>query len=423
MKFIVRVILTLSAAAVLSGLPALPSASAQSLIGGHVVSGTAGLKLAPGVQVALQTVDTSAGRIIATKTASTDADGRFVFQGDLESGSNLSFFLVANVASGLYAQEVDLASAKDKSGVEIKVFETTTSLENIHVTSYVMLVPTIDAQTRLLGVLTVADIQNTGDRVLLVDPSKPGITGLELVRFSLPEGFRDLAVESDLPVGNTLEIGTGFAITNPVPPGEFKLLMSYVVPYEGDSVVFPLKLPFGSDFVRVLLPEKQGRLTGDGMGAPQSVTIGEGIYASMEGKDYQRNTTLNIVLADLPQPALMQKIENFFDGRTYVLILIWAVAVLMIGLLAYAFIASRKRSKVALAVAPEGAPVVGGPAPGVTVDVAAPSASPVAPGSERQRIVAEIAGLDDRHADGKVPEAEYQARREELKQQALKAGR
>ncbi len=419
---IVRAILTLAAAgAVLTGLLASPPASAQTAVGGHVISGTAGLDVAPGTQVALLTVDTSAGRIIETKSASTDADGRFVFQGGLVSGPNLSFRLVANVASGLYSPEVDLAAAKDMSDVELKVYETTTSLENIRVTSYVMLVPTIEARTRSLGILTVADIQNAGDRVWLVDPSRPGITGLDLVRFSLPAGYRDLSVESDLPAGNTLEIGTGFAVTNPIPPGDFNLLMSYVVPYDGDSVVFPLKLPFGSDLVRVLLPENQGKLTGDGLGDPQSVIIGDGLYTSLEGKNYKRDTTLNITLGDLPQPTVAQKVVDFFDDRTYILIVIWVVAVVMLGLLAYAFIASRRRPKAAPAVAAADASVVGGNASGGTDDAAAPSGS--AGLSERQRIVAEIAGLDDRHAAGKIPEAEYQARREELKQQALKAGR
>ena len=382
----------------------------QPAVAGRVVQGTAGTRLPESLQIVLLTIDSAGGQIVERATADMDIEGRFTFGGRL-AGPGVSHRLLANTGDGLYSQELDLANVADRSNVELKVWETTTALDSISVTSYVMLAPTIDDRTRLMGVLAVADIQNSGDKVWLIDPARPGITGLDLVRFNLPEGYRDLSVESDLPEGNTLEIGTGFAITNPIPPGSYNILMSYVVPYTGDSLDFELKLPFGAGLVRVMLPENRGKLAGAGFGPSDSVVLNDTVYQALEGRGYARGATVNIRFAGLPQPSLTGKLMDFFEGRLYVLVVIWVAAAVMIGLLAYAFIASRRRARAtpATAVAGGGAMPASGPAEETL--------------SERQRLVAEIAALDDQHAAGKVGDAEHTAKREELKQRALRLGR
>jgi hypothetical protein len=383
---------------------------AQPGVAGRVVQGTAGARLPENLQIVLLTIDSAAGQIVERATADTDAEGRFTF-GSTLAGPGVNLRLLANTGDGLYSQELDLSTVADRSNVELKIWETTTALDNISVTSYVMLAPTIDERTRLMGVLTVADIQNSGDKVWRIDPATPGLTGLDLVRFNLPEGYRDLSVESDLPAGNTLEIGTGFAITNPIPPGPYNILMSYVVPYSGDSLDFELKLPFGAGLVRVMLPETRGKVTGDGFGPSDSVVLNDTVYQALEGRDYARGASVKMTFAGLPQPSLTGKVVDFFEGRLYVLVVIWVAAAVMIGLLAYAFIASKRRARAtaALAVAGGGAMPANGPAEETL--------------RERHRLVAEIAALDDQHAAGKIGDAEHSAKRAELKERALRLGR
>lgn len=415
MAFIRAVALAVVAVAALAGI-SLHSAgralaqSAQPAVAGRVVQGTAGATLPENLQIVLLTIDAGAGQIVERATADMDAQGRFSF-GSILTGPGATHRLLANTGEGLYSQQIDLSGVDDRSNVELKIWETTTALDQISVTSYVMLVPTVDDRERLIGVLAVADIQNSGDKVWLVNPARPGVTGLDLVRFNLPEGYRDLSVESDLPAGNTLEIGTGFAITNPIPPGPYNILMSYVVSYAGGELNFELKLPFGAGLVRVMLPEDRGKLAGAGFGPAGSVALNDTVYQALEGRDYARGESVDINIAGLPQPSLAGKVMDFFEGRLYVLVVIWVASAVMIGLLAYAFVASRRRARTtpAMAVAAGGAMPASGPAEEAL--------------SERHRLVAEIAALDDLHGAGKVGDAEHRVKREELKQRALGLGR
>jgi hypothetical protein len=406
----------------------------QPAVAGRVVQGTAGARLPERLQIVLLAIDSAAGQIVERATADMDAEGRFAF-GSERAGQGVSHRLFANTGDGLYSQELELSNVADRSNIELKIWETTTALDSISVTSYVMLAPTIDDRTRLMGVLAVAGIRNSGDKVWQIDPARPGLTGLDLVRFNLPEGYRDLSVESDLPAGNTLEIGTGFAITNPIPPGSYSILMSYAVPYTGDSLDFELKLPFGAGLVRVMLPENRGRLAGTGADPSGSVVLNDTVYQALEGRGYDRGASVKIRFAGLPQPSLTGKIVDFFEGRVYALVIIWVAAAVMIGLLAYAFIASRRRARATPALAGGTAGAMAGGTAGAMAGATA-GAMAVAGGgdipasepaeetlSERQRLVAEIAALDDLHTAGKVGDAEHTAKRAELKERALRLGR
>ncbi len=366
-------------------------------VSGRVVQGTAGASVPEGLQVVLLTIDGATGQITDRTTQNVDAEGGFAFT-NLLSGPDLTYHVAANLP-GRYAPSVDLSQTADWSDVTLTIYESTTSLEDIHVNSFVVLVPSIDGPTRTIGVLAVAGIQNKGDRVFQVDLEKPDLTGLDLLRFNLPEGYRDLAVESDLPAGNTMEIPTGFAVTNPVPPTPegFNILMTYTVKYEGDSFSFPLKLPYGADLVRVMVPDGDNRVSGEGLGAAESVIFNDAVYQAIEGKDLARDTTLNISFTKLPQPSVVQASREFLKGKTYILIIVWVAAVVLLGVLAYALISSRKRKSQS------------------TKEKAA--SDPVA---ERRKVVEAIAALDDEHEAGKITEDEYRVRRSDLKQKALK---
>jgi len=371
--------------------------TAPSPVSGRVVQGTAGAALPQGLQVVLLTIDNAAGQIIERTSAAVDGEGRFSF-GAPPAGPGLTYQLAANLP-GNYAPSLDLTDLSDWSDVEIKVYESTTSLEVLRVTSYVLLVPVVAPDARSIGVLAVANLLNSSDRVLQVDLAKPDLTGLDLVRFTLPEGYMDLAVESDLPAGNTMEIPTGFAITNPVPPGEYNILMTYGLLYEGGTVTLPLRLPFGADVVRVMLADGKGTVRAEGFGAAESVILNDTQYTAVEGRNFQRGASFEVTLEGLPQPSFWERGVQFFEGRMYILITIWVAAAVMLGLLVYAYVASRRRPALAVACADAG--------------------SAEALMAERKRIVDEIAALDDDHAADKVSDADYAAKREELSAKAL----
>jgi hypothetical protein len=323
-----------------------------SPISGRVVQGTAGASLPPGLQVVLLTIDSVAGQIIERTSVAVDGEGRFSFAAPA-AGPGLSYQLAANMP-GNYAPSLNLTDVSDWSNIEVKVHESTTSLDVLKVTSYVVLVPVVAPNARSIGVLAVANLLNSSDRVLQVDLTKPDLTGLDLVRFTLPEGYMSLAVESDLPAGNTMEIPTGFALTNPVPPGEYNILMTYELLYEGGKVTLPLRLPFGADVVRVMLAEGKGTVRAEGLGGAESVILNDTEYTAVEGRNFARGASLDVTIEGLPQPTIWERGVQFFEGRMYILIIIWVAAAVMLGLLVYAFIAARRRPALALATANTG---------------------------------------------------------------------
>jgi len=371
----------------------LPSASAQDQqdsILGKVTNGTEGGVLPEDLEVLLLSIDLSNNQIIEQESTTVDEDGIFGFS-NLVSGPGLSYRVVVN--AGSYTPSVDMANQENWQNVRMTIYDETTSLDEITLSSYVMMVPTIDARSRQVGILTVINVNNVGDEVWTPDLSDPDLTGLDLLRFNLPEGYEDLAIESELPTGNILEIDTGFALTNPVPPGESAILISYILPYEGDNFDFNLKLPYGADQVRTLLPDGGGTISSDGFGDPESVVVAENVFNQFQGDDYAKGEEVLIEFSGLPQPTALQQLSDFFKGRTYVIVIIWVVGIALLAILGYAMYSSRKGSS-------------------LTADDDEELAN-------RADVVAEIAQLDEEFEAGKIGEDEYNERRDELKQIVL----
>ncbi|MEE8046748.1 MAG: carboxypeptidase-like regulatory domain-containing protein [Dehalococcoidia bacterium] len=387
-RLLVIAIISLMVVTIENGGPSVANAQdKRDNILGKVTNGTEGSGLPPDLEVLLMSIDLASNQIIEQESTTVDEDGIFRFD-NLISGPGLSYRVVVNADN--YTPSVDMATFDNWQNVRMEIYDDTTALDDITISSYVLMVPTIDARSRQAGILTVINVNNVGDRIWIPNIEDPNLTGLDLLRFNLPDGFSDLSIESELPSGNVLQIDTGFAITNPIPPGEAAILISYIIPYEGDSFDFNLKLPYGADQVRMLLPDEAGEITADGLGSPASVVVGESVFNSVEGDNFAVDEVINIHFSGLPQPTPLQSLSEFFQGRTYVIVFIWIVGVALLAILGYALYSSRKKSNLRS---------------DDDDDVAS-----------RGDVIAEIAALDDEYEANKIDEDEYKDRRDELKQ-------
>jgi uncharacterized membrane protein len=355
-----------------------------------VSNGTDGGVVPADIQVILMSIDLGSNSIIEQEATTVDQDGIFRFD-NLVSRPGLSYRVVVN--DGTFTPSVDMANVENWQNVRLSIFDETKSLEDITVSSYVMMIPTIDARNREVGVLTVINIDNRGDTVWVPDLTDPALTGLDLLRFNLPKGFSDLAIESQLPTGNILEIDTGFALTNPVPPGEAAILISYILRYEKDSFDFNLKLPYGADQVRILLPDEGGTISAEGFGAGESVVVAEKMFNQYQGEDYAAGVELLTTFSELPQPTTLQKLSDFFKGRTYVIVIISVAGIALLSILVYAMFSSRKNS-----------------------DLSSDDDDDVI---SRADVIAEIAALDEEFEANKIDEDDYNEGRDELKRLVL----
>ena len=175
--------------------------------------------------------------------------------------------------------------------------------------------------------------------------------------------------------------------------------MTYVVGYSGDSLAFPLRLPYGADQVRVILPEGTGTVSGLGFGPSEGAIIDNTAYSIVDGEGYARDSQLDVTFNSLPTPSLVESIQSFFDGRGYIVVIAWVAGAAMLGLLVYAFFFARQRGVVAGAL-PLGR-------------------YPEYEGLQRAEIVEMIAKLDEQRSADEIEEADYTARRAVLTQAAL----
>jgi len=373
-----------------AGLPVASAQSPPDEILGIIINGTDGGVVPENMEVLLMSIDLASNQIIEQESTTVDEDGIFRFS-NLVSGPDLSYRVVAN--AGVYTPSIDMRGVENWSNVRINIYNPTTSLEDINLDSYVLMVPSIDAKGRQAGILTVINVNNTGDRIWMPNIDDPNLTGLDLLRFNLPAGFTDLAVESELPPGYILEIDTGFAMTNPIPPGASAILVSYIISYEADGFDFTLKLPYGADQVRMLLPEDAGLIKAAQLGSLESVVVADNVFNSLEGINFAVDEQINVSFTGLPQPTALQSLSDFFEGRTYVIIITWVVGIVLLAILGYALYSSRKSS-----------------------DLSSEDDDEFA---SRTDIVAEIAVLDEEYEANNIDEDDYNDQRNELKRLAL----
>ncbi len=377
--------------------PVIAQDDGLTTISGMVVNGTEGGDVPAGYTVFALVIDEEEEAIIERVESVTEDDGTFSL--DVVDVSEGQFYRVV-VDDGVYTPYVDLLGRDADDEVVLTVYDRTTALDEISVTTYSMVIPVVDAESGVIGVLAAVNLVNSGDEVYLPDLTDPDLTGFNLLRFNLPVGYQELTVESDLPSGNVMEIGTGFAISNPVPPGEYSMVVSYSAPFEDGEFEYPLRLPFGAESVSIMLPEGSGEISGLGLTRTEVVTIGEGMYVRYDGSDYERRAEVGVVITGLPKPDLQSQVVEFFESTQFRVAIVVSVVLAMAAVIAYVvLIAQRSRP-----AATEGvSSVVGGS------------------GGERSGIVQAIAELDEMHELGKVEDDEYLVRRQALVQRAVNA--
>ena len=359
-------------------------------IAGIVAQGTQDGSIPEDLDVTLITIDGD-DVAIDDATVQTAADGSFEFTG-FPKGEGFRYRLTT--LYGNLRQTVNIEDALNADSITLRVFETTSKLESIAATTHVTIVPRVDGKTRLMGILELVEISNGGDKTFIADLQNPAPGGVpQLLRFSLPEGFDELTVDSDLPSGNVLEIETGFALSNAVPPGDFRVLFSYVIEYDGSEVVLDRSLPFDVHEYRVLMPPIFGKAEGARFTAIDDQQLGDTNYRVLQGSGFARGDRIRIVFTGLPEPGFTQRLQNFVGDNALVTVGLPLTAVAVMGaMLIYVFLV-RDRRKVAA----------------------------TAGGMTRDELVAEIAALDQRRDEGGIEEEDYASRRRGLFDQALGA--
>ena len=377
----------------------LESTSAQGTptvaLNGNVVNGTAGAALPEGLEVFLLVIDEEEEAIVQRVSTIVDPDGTFTV--DAPALASGQFYRVV-ADDGVYTPYQDIIDPNLQPPPTLTVFDRTTALDDIAIDSYGVVFPVIDPAESTIAVLAAISLNNDGDEVFVADLADPALTGIKLLRFNLPEGYAGLNVESDLPSGNVMEINTGFALSNPVPPGEWDLIVSYTAPYEQNTFNYPFRLPFGAQQVSFLVPEGQGELAGLDLVRVDTVDLNDTTFVQYEGTHYERGAQLDVVITGLPNPGIDSQLLAFFRSTQFQVALAVTVGLLLAGGLTAYMIVRRPIGQES------------------NLDIA-----PGAGNRDRTSIVASIAELDRRHDAGEVDESFYVEQRRRLVESAIDA--
>ena len=206
------------------------------------------------------------------------------------------------------------------------------------------MVPHISPDSDIISVLGLISFTNISNSTYFADLTDPNTSGLNLLRFSLPENFENLSVDSDLPPGNVMQIPTGFALSNPVPPGEHQILYSYSMPRNTGSIKYNIRLPFGSQKFKILVPENS-KMSTDYNLLKDSTLVDDKKYELLQGQDIKKGEVVVIDLINISKPSSWKKITYFIEKNSIPFFVGSITGLVLLFILIFSFLRSNFRKR------------------------------------------------------------------------------
>lgn len=339
---------------------------------GILINGTDG-----GSSVASQTVnlkvylnDTEGEALITT----TDAEGKFTFSG-LPAGPDSSyeaqlFFQEAEYTS----QRVSFSGNETVRSIELTVYDSTSSNQAIRVSTAHSLVYLGQGS---LQVNEFYQVVNDSDQTYIGSREiTPGVN--ETLLFSLPAGASELQPGFGLMECCIHISEDGLVDTMPILPGDKEISFTYIVDYSSGEYTFTYKTNLPTDRYDILVEGEGVRVDSNQLIAGELVEM-EGLrFIHLSRQELAAGENLVIQISGLPQPGN--------TGDT-VLVVVLALVVLSAG---FGFLYMTKRNR--------------------NQPVTTPTATEN-PGQQRQKLLGELAQLDDNFEAGKIAEDNYRKQR------------
>ncbi len=295
---------------VLSGGPAATHAQSPGTVSvtGMVVNGTEGGGTPAGVTVLLHRFGAGSGSI-DTYEETADADGTFRFDRVPAMSDGDSLALAVDYGETRYTEVLSQSDVSEP--VVLTVYEFTRDVGVVVTTEQSIIVAGIDSATRRMAAVQLFTLENRGDTTLVPDLSAPPMIGqFSFLRFSLPPAATDLDVSTNLVGGEVIPVGTGFAITAPVPPGRHQVSFTFTVPYDGNEVAWRDNTLQGAESLNLLIPTEFGNIGVGGLMPDDGFTVGEVTYRAWGAENLAPGDGVSITLSGLPEPTWIDKVGN-----------------------------------------------------------------------------------------------------------------
>jgi hypothetical protein len=379
---------TTPAATASSSTPAAevsPTAQPSLVIIGGTVTVDSGGSIPTDSIATLLVYDSTAGQVKQTLTAPIMPNGKYQFS-DIPADTNTVFLVTVDYSGVTYdSTPVHFDGTLSQFDMPITVYNTTTDQNVLTITqAHLQFDFSTTGQVKLM-VLYV--ISNPGKNAVTIPSDGTSIpfiqipTGAQSVNFQL--------AQSSSPLMNATN---GFALL----PGanlQYGIIATFNLPYT-NRLVFsqPFSLPVSS--ATIIVPEgvkvKSDQLTDAGTQGSTGTT-----YHLYSGKSLASGSTLTLTISGKPG----DKTGFVLDQRTWLMIGVGALGLVLIGLGIFLFLRDRRLKKLE-----------------EEFDSVEGEGDEDALGEDRESIMDAIIVLDDQYKAGDISQEAYEARRGELKE-------
>lgn len=374
-------------------LVAMPVRADEHEISGRVVNLTPDAAQPAGLQVILTIFEGT--EPIGQLAATTSEDGSFVFE-DIPRIEGLGYLFQLQYQGAQYRSQLDPVAT---SPVEIAVYEPTSELSSLSVLDDTIMVTREPGQYEQLTVRQVVRVRNETLETFVPSFGDADAGVMNFLRVSMPAGFSEMTVRSDLQGGQVIPVDRGVGITTAIPPGIHAIVFTYSAPYDQSDLIFEPLYPLGANSVRVLVREDVGRLIGPEIQEEESVIVSDSNFRVYSVAEVTAGQRVSLGFTDLPQAPWTTTLADAFTTEwQFTAVIPGVTAFFLLLLLVYAWRLQRRD-----------------PHP---VDPAA-LVENVQSQPDQMELVGQIAELDGRRGRGELSEEDYRRLRAALKRSLL----
>ncbi len=380
----IRRILLLLLALMLLSAPAL-AAEGDGVIEGTLVNATSGEKVA-NQELTLKTYLNNA-ELLADTTA-TDAEGSFVFSG-LATTSDYLYGITLTYQEAEYNTAAIVFNAGETTkSVEVTVYDSTSSDEAIEVEQSHTIIY-VDKDGLLIKEYYL--FTNYSDLTYIgIKPNADSETR-QTLKFYLPDGASEFQIGGDLMSCCILSSEDGFVDSMPVFPGAREINYSYKVGYESGEYMMSRRVDYNVINYNLLVQGGGVLVASDQLTQEESLDMAGNIYSFFSGGSLGAGEVVEAAISGLPE------VSNQ-NAATWVTV---AVAIMTLGAVS-GYLWWKRRSLRPIRQEAILHPQGGLPQP-KTFD------------RKRQRLLRELAQLDDDFEAGRIAEDNYRHQRQAVK--------
>lgn len=366
-----------------------PTPQADTVDIGGRVSLTTGEAIPGGTLAALLVYNPTLGQVIERKTVRVSADGSYMFS-DVQAPNGTIYMVTVDYSDVTYGSvPVQFDGTKFQFDLPVTLFETTNDLNVLTIAQVHLQFDFSTADKVQVMVLYV--VTNPGEKAVVVSSD-----GSNVPFILLPENVADVTYQLSQNSSSLLNATNGFAML-PGADKQYAIITSFSLPYSRRlEFSQPFNLPVTS--ATIIVPEgvkvRSDQLTDGGTQASTDTT-----YHLYQSSSLASGSTLSFTISGMPG----DKSGFVLDTRTWLMIGVAAVGLILIGLGIFLFLRDRKLRKMEDEFEDE-----------------EEDDEEDALGDDRDRIMDAIIALDDQFKAGDISKDGYEKRRDELKDRLKK---